>query len=462
MNLFESVSDIVFHSTRIPNLISILKTNQFVLSTSMGTQSDKDLDQPGYHFYMSLSNVKESGYDKGMSLDVKLVLDGRKLNHNYKSKPVEYWGSTFHGAAKEKAEHYVKQHGTLSRSQIREITRYDENESRLYNTKSTIPNAKQYIKEIHILFDDAPRKSDVEKMVELAGDIPLFGYADKETFSTLNKKKAISLSFDSYKPEPTYKHVPYEGSLEYITALYEWCSGVKNRESINTIARSYGWDKDSAILADIHNQKKNPKVLKMLEQVSWYMRKNGLDSIGQVIKEIVSFNRKLQEDEYMEFQKQHAAKNEREQKVTQLDEKLTNIQRAFYVAGDADPYTYGGILFFRDEAGRIEAVAIDDSDSDTEHEIGFTRISYEDPRKLNWVNWDSMDASPNNTSDEGDLLQLFADAVRSYGVENFGSYGYEKRSKANIMLQFPTKDMSGEEIMREIEAQAIDSESDAA
>lgn len=462
MNLLESVSDIVFHSTRIPNLINILKTNQFVLSTSMGTQSDKDLDQPGYHFYMSLSNVKESGYDNGASPDVKLVLDGRKLNHNYKSKPVEYWGSAFHGAAKEKAEQYVKQQGTLSRSQIREITRYDENESRLYNTKSTIPNAKQYIKEIHIMFDDVPRKSDVEKILDLVGDIPVFGYSDKEAYATLNKQKAIPLSFDTYKPEPTYEHVPYEGSLDYIKAIFEWCSGVKNQESIDAIAHTYSWDKDSAILADLHNQKKNPKVLKMLEQVSWYMRKRGYDSIGQVIKEIVSFKRKQNEDEHMKLVAEHKAREEREQKVARLDEKLTQIQRAFFVAGDADPYTYGGILFFRDESNRIEAVAIDEADSDTDHEIDFTRISYEDPRKLDWVNWDVIGNSPAGVTDESELLHLFADAVRGYGVENFGSHGYEKLSKANIMLQFPTPDMSGEEIMREIEAQAIDSESDAA
>ena len=423
----------------------------------MGTQADANLDHPDYHFYMSLSNVKEGGYDKGTAPDVKLVLDGRKLNHNYKSKPVEYWGSVFHGASKEKAAQYMKEHGTLSRNQMREITRYDENESRLFNKKSTIPNAKQYIKEIHMMFNDSPRKSDIDSIIQLADGIQLFAYADKEAFATMNKKKSIPLSFDNYQPESDYTYVPYE-NLGYITALYEWCRGVRNSESLKEIANSYSWDRESSIMADIHNNKKNPKALKLMEQISWYMRKHKLDSIGQIIKEIVSFYRKQQEDEYMALEQKQKAQEERERKVAALDEKLTGIQRAFHVDGDVDPYTYGGILFFRDEAGRIEAVAIDDSDSDTEHEIGFTRISYEDPSKLSWVDWDTMYASPEKVTDEGALLQLFADAVRNYGVENFGSHGYEKRNKANIMLQFPTEDMSGEEIMREIEAQAIDAE----
>lgn len=450
MNLFESLSDIVFHSTRIPNLINILKTNTFVLSTSLGTASDKDLDIPGYDFYMSLSNVKEGGYDKGMSPDVKLVLDGRKFNQRYKSKPVEYWGSTYHNAARERAEKLIASQGSLSKSQIKEQTRYDENESRLFSTKSTIPNAKSYIKEIHILFDRNPRKSTVEELMKVAGDIPIYSYVNQDDFATMNKAKSTKMNIEEYEPESDYKYQPYEPSYEYIRGLYEWCHGIKESDAIQSLIRSYSWDSDSSITAEIHNAKKNPKALKMMEQISWYMRKKKYTSISQVIKEIVSYYKQKNEEAHMEYMKKHQAEQDRIGLVAAIDEQLNNNPKAFFNTGDVDPYTYGGILFFRDEKGRIEAVALEEADEDDK--VNFTRISYEDPSSLDWVDWSNFEVKPEQATSEEDKLQLFADAVNHYGVENFGSYGYEKRNKADIMYRFPTADMSGEEIMRERES----------
>lgn len=452
MNLFESLSDIVFHSTRIPNLINILKTNTFVLSTSMGTKSDKDLDVPGYDFFMSLSNVKEGGYDKGMSPDVKLVLDGRKFNQRYKSKPVEYWGTTFHNAAKERAEKLMAEQGKLSKSQLREQTRYDENESRLFSTKSTIPNAKSYIKEIHILFDRNPRKSTVEELMKLTADIPTYSYVDKEDFATMNKAKSTKMNVDEYEPESEYNYQPYEHPLEYIKGLYDWCHGIKDSDEVKSIVRSYSWDRESAITAEIHNVKKDPKALKMMEQISWYMRKKKYTSITQLINEIVSYYKQKNEEAHMEYVKQQKAEQERAGLIAAIDEQLNSNPKAFFNTGDVDPYTYGGILFFKDEKGRIEAVALEEVDEDDK--VNFTRISYEDPSTLDWVDWSNFEVKPEQATTLEDKLQLFADAVNHYGVENFGSYGYEKRNKADIMYRFPTEMTTGEEIMRERESAA--------
>jgi len=83
MVLLESLSATVFHSTSLRALNKILTDNKFHLSSSLGTPSDADVNKPWYHFFMSLSNVKNSGYDIGNNLEVKLVLYGDKLNSNY-------------------------------------------------------------------------------------------------------------------------------------------------------------------------------------------------------------------------------------------------------------------------------------------------------------------------------------------------------------------------------------------
>jgi hypothetical protein len=80
----------------------------------MGTKSDA-LNKRHKMFYMSLSNVKNSGFDVGTHKDVKLVLNGDKLNTNYHSSAVDYWGRDFRNAAMTQASN-AAQNASWSKS----------------------------------------------------------------------------------------------------------------------------------------------------------------------------------------------------------------------------------------------------------------------------------------------------------------------------------------------------------
>ena len=93
-SLKESVSSIVYHTTYPYKAVEICKSNQFILSSSLGTKSDRNL-QPDYKpFYLSTSRIKFGGFAMSLSNTTicTLVLDGNKFNQRYSGGSVDYWG----------------------------------------------------------------------------------------------------------------------------------------------------------------------------------------------------------------------------------------------------------------------------------------------------------------------------------------------------------------------------------
>ena len=159
--LKESLSDIAYHFTYKMYLIPILKNNEIMFSTALGGVSDLKINRGKYN-YLSTTRSKNSGFKRG---NVKIVLDGRKLNQKYKSIPVDYWGVGPKGL---------------------------EQEDRLISDKISIPNFSKYIIAIHVIassvYDD-----EAQTIMKLCKEmnIPLFFYENEKDW--LNQKNSIVL-----------------------------------------------------------------------------------------------------------------------------------------------------------------------------------------------------------------------------------------------------------------------------
>ena len=125
----EGLSPEEFHATYLHNIINILETDKINLSSSLGTQADKKGDK---FFFLSLSRTgspKLAFGQRGSTL-ARIVFDGNKLNNNYKSIPVDYWG--LKGMPNGDAFEY---------------------EDRLVTDKPVIDNVSRYILRIDIVTD---------------------------------------------------------------------------------------------------------------------------------------------------------------------------------------------------------------------------------------------------------------------------------------------------------------------
>ena len=89
--LTEILSPEEFHYTY--NIYDIISTDQINLSSGLG---GRGADQKGNKFFfLSLSRTGsfKLGFKRGQTSVARIVFDGRKLNNNFQSLPVDYWGN---------------------------------------------------------------------------------------------------------------------------------------------------------------------------------------------------------------------------------------------------------------------------------------------------------------------------------------------------------------------------------
>ena len=172
-NIVEAgISPVLYHLTSLEKVSSILKENQFRLTTDRGTISDRETRKEW--FYFSTSRALGNRFQKFLGgLSSILVLDGVALGQRYAGGSKDYWQA---GPGQ------------------------SETEDRIWSKNPEIPNASKYIKEIHVY---VPKKNDwMEKsfwrdqlrnvLIESKKNkIPIFIYNTEEDFRILNKNKSI-------------------------------------------------------------------------------------------------------------------------------------------------------------------------------------------------------------------------------------------------------------------------------
>lgn len=213
--LNESISDVMYHFTDVQKLYNILKTNEILLSPSFINPSDtksKNL------YFLSLGTSRSLGAGYGASMGTnqvaRLTMNGRALNQNYTSQAVDYWGHT----------------RDPKKSNVRDVSRYDELEERILTDKDRIKPANKYISVVEILNADPKHASTIKKLCDDL-NIEFYAYDDINNFSNSVKTKALNVE-------------PVEGEIENSSRTY-------SSDLIDTIA--YLTFKDDELKQKIYN-----------------------------------------------------------------------------------------------------------------------------------------------------------------------------------------------------------------
>lgn len=121
--LNEGASDIGYHFSKSNKyLINILHNNRIYLTPTFKGEIDYRINKDNFYF-LSTTRSKSTGFIGG---EVRFKLDLKKIKHNYKIIPVDYYGTT---------------------------KLYDEQEDRIILNKSYIPNFNKYIISIDVILN---------------------------------------------------------------------------------------------------------------------------------------------------------------------------------------------------------------------------------------------------------------------------------------------------------------------
>jgi len=186
--LNEALSPEMFHATYIRNIIKILEENKVNLSSNLGTQADR---LGGKFFFLSFSRTgsPKLAYGHKRVPFSRIVFDGNKLNHNFKSLPVDYWGDK------------GRTHSSF------------EYEDRLVTDKPVIDNVSRYILRIDIVTDFGETNVyDIKRLLKLAEqrNVKVSVYGDmndmvKKTNDITDKILSINNTYNDDKYNYTVK-----------------------------------------------------------------------------------------------------------------------------------------------------------------------------------------------------------------------------------------------------------------
>jgi RNase P subunit RPR2 len=180
-----AATSILFHYTELNKLLPILRDDKFVLTATIGADTEAKFSDKDY--YMSFTRSRVGSYTLGSAGTggVLLTLDGDKFNQRYITKAIDYY---------------------------KESTRRDfkgnyEMEDRLFSNNPTIPKARSYIRQIDLLLQkdivrlDLPMKRHLRMILLLCKKYhtPIAVYRDVNSWLTGNRAKAIAVNFDDLK-----------------------------------------------------------------------------------------------------------------------------------------------------------------------------------------------------------------------------------------------------------------------
>jgi hypothetical protein len=96
--LSEAISSVVYHYTNLDAAAKILTTQQFALSSTLGSIEEKFAPK-GYPYFLSTTRTRRGGYHSNGVGDGAAMfnLDGNYYNQRYKGGPIDYWGDKHSG-----------------------------------------------------------------------------------------------------------------------------------------------------------------------------------------------------------------------------------------------------------------------------------------------------------------------------------------------------------------------------
>jgi hypothetical protein len=290
-DLFESVSSIVYHATRLYNAAQILADARFRLAASSGTDTERNLQKGNKPYYLSTTRSKVGDYTLHQFYKdgVVFVLNGDWFNHNYKGGPVDYWG---HNSKMWRGD--IAGQGGLK-------GRYSEMEDRVFSDQPFIPlpkNPKDLIKAVHILYkpdNDTRRNQYMRILLTKAKQlgIPHYVYEDDAAYVLQDTRKAIPLTSEFIKslanPEiqkigtgwtDRMKSDYLKGWREIYYAKDKVSLSKEGKRTADKVLY-YLKDAYSGLSADIHNvkAKADPGLVKLIK----IFKKMGVSSSNQYV-----------------------------------------------------------------------------------------------------------------------------------------------------------------------------------
>jgi len=274
--ILAGLSPILYHRTELYSAASILKENQFKLTFSNSSDDLHRTDKSKW-FYLSCTRTPLGSY----SGPATLVLDGTKMAERYSGSPVDYWGEEFRKVQPDKREF----------------------EDRVWSKNQIIPNAKQYIKEVHVKLYSEDREKDFAKhgdnqyrqmlrtlaLEAKKSGIPVYFYRDPKAYELLDTRQAITPDFETTKREETPARFNFGGREDYVDGVIKlyWMQDVSDLEKekydsilVRTLRNIRGIDQGSGVLTGIHNDKRHPK----MESLARVLRHGKFKSVKELLE----------------------------------------------------------------------------------------------------------------------------------------------------------------------------------
>jgi hypothetical protein len=176
----ESLTSIVYHFTSIKNCVKILANNKFTLSFSLASSNEYFGNRR--LFYMSTTRIARGDVGFGINGNVRLELDGEKLNQRYNAQPVSFFYDK--NTKKQSVKASILNMRDFGEKKTHEL---NESEDRIYSDKPTIPYAKDYIKMIDIYAPLGERMDEILlQLYKNVGKIGIRIYKERKDFNERN------------------------------------------------------------------------------------------------------------------------------------------------------------------------------------------------------------------------------------------------------------------------------------
>lgn len=200
--LIERVTDIVYHATSLYKAARIAETDTFQLSPAFASDTEQR-HTGGRMFYLSTTRSKHGSYSRDTTPNyqgsVMLKLDGRKLSERYKGGAVDYWGPRWR----------------------RDDPSKHEMEDRIMSDEPVIPNASDYILEIHVLLLPEltkPNRANLLQLKKLGKPVYLYQASNQreaQAYILMDKRRAVPLTQFTMKPATPDELKPsYLGTMD--------------------------------------------------------------------------------------------------------------------------------------------------------------------------------------------------------------------------------------------------------
>jgi len=271
----EGASDILYHKTGIDAALDILKSGEFKLTSSIGSDVEASMAIKGMPYFLSTTRTKVGDYHRYVGDSAAMfVLDGRKIGNNFKVEPVDYW----------------------DRMWLHNRERTRESEDRIYSKTNTM--STEYVTELHVLLQSQrDNRSEVARQLLIASKtrgIKTYLYNDEKAWRLQDTRRSLKAAdyqslLKGHRADPPYMKRPVrgQGKSNYGRShILDWIELVmkkpgqalsKSADKIRYNLQYYG-DTSTQLKNDFFNAKRPgeseyPLVVKLGD----YMNKNNLD-----------------------------------------------------------------------------------------------------------------------------------------------------------------------------------------